>query len=170
MKWSASVLLLLVLGCKKPGSGEVERAPVTPGGALVYEVTESSFNGPVVHQITLGFKARGDGWRVEFAATPPGESAAPIEVDGGLIPQDNVISAYSIGRLYLPTPGRADGKRTPCGAVGPVRKYQQWDVFPVDGLCGTKAGTRFYEANTGMLVGWIYAGASDESAVLKESR
>lgn len=162
--------LLIGLACQKPGSGERERAPVTAGGELVYEVTESGAAGPVVHEVKLSFTEKGDEWEVNFEATEPAEGAPPIRVNGELVPADNVISAYSLGRLYLPTAGRAADKRTACGTVGPVRKYKQWDVFPVEGLCGTMAGTRFYEASTGMLVGWIYSGAVDENAVLKSSR
>ena len=162
--------LLLGLACQKPGSGERERAPVTPGGVLIYEVTESSMAGSVVHELKLSFQEKGDEWELNFEATAPGEGAPAIRVNGELVPADNVISAYSLGRLYLPTGGRAANKRTVCGTVGPLRKYKQWDVYPVDGACGTMAGTRFYEASTGMLVGWIYSGAVDEAAILKDSR
>lgn len=170
MKRRVWLWLVLGLACQKPGSGPRERAPVTPGGVLVYEVTESGAGGPVSHELTLSFQEKGEDWEVNFAATEPGEGAPSIRVNGELVPADNVISAYSLGRLYLPTAGRAADKRTVCGMVGPVRKYKQWDVYPVEGLCGTTAGTRFYEASTGMLVGWIYSGAADENAFLKSSR
>lgn len=168
--WSWLGLMIGLAACQKPGSGGQERAPVTPGGMLLYEVTEASAAGSVIHEVKLSFTEKGEDWEINFEATAPAEGAPPVRVNAELVPADNVISAYSLGRLYLPTAGRAANKRTACGMVGAQRKYKQWDVFPVDGACGTMAGTRFYEASTGMLVGWLYSGAVDEAAVLKDSR
>lgn len=159
--------LALGLGCKK--SEPAAQAPVVDGSWMVFQVNESRPMDSVQWDLRLDFAQKGPFYELRFQTTDPGPKAGPVKLDGQLVPPDNVISAYSLGRIWLPPEGRANGKRTPCGTVGKKKKWQQWEVYPVQGLCGTAQGNRFYEASTGMMVGFQFSGAVEFIGIVKAS-
>lgn len=159
-------IVLAVAACSR----KVTPAPVKDGSFMVYEISEVMPTVTHTSSVRLSFKQEGELYTVSFAVEGSADPAPPpIKVNSALVPEENVISAYDLGRLWLPPEGRSSGARTPCGVVAPQRKFKQWDVFPVEGVCGRAMGTRFYELNTGMLVGYQYSGAAEIVAYVKES-
>lgn len=158
--------LVLLFACNKDtGPG----APVQAGSFMVYNIVETAGPSSIDYEVRVDVAQNGGVFELKFTSTQPGRNTEPLKVDKSLIPSDNVISAWDLGRLWLPPEGRAQSKRTPCGLVGEKRKYRTWEVWPVDGICGLRNGTRFYEVNTGMLVGFMFPGGNEIVAYLKSS-
>jgi hypothetical protein len=162
------LILLLALGCNKAGT-EGPAAPVTDGGYLVYAVTESSPVGTEHYQLKLSFREQSNRYQITFESTDAEKKAPAVRVDRALVPDDNVITAFDLGRLWLPPEARRSGARTPCGVVSGPRKFQRWEVFAIDGACALAAGTRYYEVSTGMLVGFQFPGGQEITAQLESS-
>ena len=157
----------IALACTKADEGP--SAPIADGSYMTFSVTDSLSSGPVTYDVRLDFKKRGEVFDVSFKHSGSEPKVEPIKVNRRLVPEDNVISAYSLGRLWLEPAGRVAGKRTPCGTVSKEHKYREWNVCRVDGICGTDQGSRFYEKSTGMLVGFVFSGLVDRMAYVRES-
>ncbi|MEQ9497879.1 MAG: hypothetical protein RIT81_13495 [Deltaproteobacteria bacterium] len=157
------LIALLASACTK-SSGE--GAPVVDGSYMVYLVSQPMGADVVEYDVKVSLAKQGNVFEMKIESTEPGETFEPLRVDERLVPENNVIGAYDLGRLWLPPEGRAAGKRTPCGTVSKAQKYRDWDVFRVDGLCGRAQGSRHYEQSTGMLVGFVLG---QTSGYLKES-
>lgn len=161
----------LVLGLSACKSGkEGPAAPVQNGSYMLFQINDSSPTGVIKFDVKLSFTQDGDVYNMTVEHTGSDPKVDPMKVDQQLVPEENVISAFGLGRLWLPPEGRAVGKVTPCGKVQKQQTYKQWKVWKVDGLCGTSHGSRYYEENTGMLVGFMYTGGLDRNGYLKDSR
>src|SRR5262245_23808373 len=114
MRW---LLLFCALGCNRT-QADAPAAPVTDGGYLVYAVTESTPAGTISYQLKLSFREVWRGYEIRFESTDPAKQADPVKVDRALVPGENVITAFDLGRLWIPAEGRQAGKRTPCGTAG----------------------------------------------------
>jgi len=166
LPFGALAALVLLAACNsESGPG----APVQAGSFMVYNIVETVGPSSIDYEVRVDVAQNGGVYDLKVTSTRSGSAPEQIKVDKSLIPSDNVIKAFDLGRLWLPPEGRAPSKRTACGVVGEKRKYRNWEVWPVDGICGLKNGSRFYEVNTGMLVGFMFPGGNEMTAYLKSS-
>lgn len=164
----ASLAGLVAFGCKSKPS---EVAPVQNGSFLKYSVQQSTMgNNPVGFDVALAFTAQGDDkLQIQFQSTRGSEP--PITVDRALNPDDRTITAFSLGRLWIPTNTRRQGVVTDCGRVDKQRKFLKWEVWDIQGNCVRSQGARYYDVNTGILVGFqVSIDGKDLSGTLVESR
>lgn len=153
----------LAMGCTK-----VEQAPIETGSFLTYMITDHSEKYPV----TLRFQRNG----TTLTMTAEGGPAAmgPQTLDGQgkadtvKVPMNS--GPVDIAMLWLPSASRKPGTRTRAGRVHKEQAYERWQVWRVMGE-GQAPEVRFYEKNTGILVGWsINRGSLDVGGMLVDSK
>src|SRR5687767_4900930 len=125
-----TLLILISLAAGACSTRTGPGAPVVDGSFMTFDVVEAYASGGIQYDVKLAFKQTVDGFRIDLSSTHATLKTAEIRVDSHLIPADNIVREFDLGRLWLPPEGRAVGKRTPCGTVGEQRKYKNWDVWP----------------------------------------
>lgn len=158
-------LFALSLGCK--GRSE---APFAPGDSLTYAVTHVVGDERISYDVTATFRGSPGALTLEFKLDPPEALSAGVKGqtfgDKKLIKFPHSGGELSIGQLYLPTGDRKNGVVTPSGRIEGKRRHGPHEAWAIGGAAGYQVGTRFYEVDSGVLVGWNFEGVT---AVLKGS-
>jgi hypothetical protein len=162
-------------GCSKKSAGPT--APVQKGGYLVYAVSVSGPGASDTYDLRISFdEVTGDGVSITSAAkdAKSNQKLTPnlLSTQGSLeFPLPGSASSLAAGMLWLPPDQRKSGLLTKAGTVDRQRKFDKWDVWEIAGRVGSTVGSRFYEVNTGMLVGFTQSsGAIEVGGKLKDSR
>lgn len=158
----------LVLGCS---SKPTETAPFTGSSMLIYEVSEPDYT----FDLRLSFSPQPSGFHITMEA-PSGTRTikvdaltAPLEGAATEAQQALATNGLAVDSLYLPKPSRRVGAIIPGGRVTDHTKFRKWTGYRVTSVM--PPGFRFYEEETGVLVGWSFdIGPRSITAFLKEAR
>lgn len=153
-----ALALLGLLGCR--GCLGLEEAPLKQGGLLYYKLTEiSPTTKRASHLRVRLIEPREQGWLMRME-TGHGAEPVDIEVDRALRPAlpGEVLEIPTIlgepldlGLFWLPPDGRGSGRLSLAGRVEGIVPFEQWRAWDVAGDDGS---SRFYELDTGLLVGF----------------
>lgn len=134
------------------------RTPLQPGGRLVYGLSEASPRGSKAYPLRVILHKRPAGFLELQVKSEHGERF--LRVDSNLQPSnpiDNIEFPLALGgdlqpgALWISSSERAVGGMSAAGLVRRVVKYKAFKAVEVEGVEG---GLRFFEVDTGLLVGF----------------
>lgn len=157
-----------LLACSSKPS---EVAPFREGSVLVYEVSDDEGT----YELQVSFSPQSSGFQVT-AASPRGTRTARVDhitapLKGEATQSQQVLAEEGVAfdRFYLPTASRKVGAIIPGGRVMEEGRFKSWTGYRVTSVM--PMGFRFYDAETGLLVGWAFEqGLAGISGRLKEPR
>ena len=135
-------------------------APVQDGSYLKYAVAKEVADTTIRYEIKVVFSAAGNAWDIDFRSSDAAYTAEPVRTDLALMPKDRVIQGLSLGRLWLDPDSRRIGSVGPCGRVTKERPYEGFQTWELHGACTMNVGQRFFDSETGFLVGYLFGSES----------
>ena len=132
--------------------------PLQPGGRMVFGVTEAAGGKSKAYPLRIILHKRPAGFLEVEVKAEHGERL--IKVDRQLLPlepSENIEFPLALGgvlepgALWLPPAERSPGWRSAAGLVRRIVKYKAFKTLEVEGVEG---GARYFELDTGLLVGF----------------
>ena len=134
------------------------RTPLQPGGSLVFGISEASPRGSKAYPLRVILHKKPEGILEIQVKSEHGERF--LTVDRNLQPADPIDNiefplalggVLEPGALWISSSERAVGGMSAAGLVRRVVRYKAFKAVEVEGVEG---GLRFFEVDTGLLVGF----------------
>ena len=132
--------------------------PLQPGGRMTFGVTETSPKEAKAYPLRIMLHKRPAGFLELQVKTEHGERL--LKVNRKLMPLDPIDTVevpmsngevLELGAIWIPSSEREVGWMSAAGLVRRIRKYKVFKALEVEGVEG---GVRYFELETGLLVGF----------------